>query len=62
MKKTAFRIDGVFLPPEGMTPRIIFFAEVQFQKDEALYRLFFTELMMYLNRNQSQYDDFKCNR
>ncbi len=30
----------------------------QFQKDEALYHRFFTELMMYLYRNQSQYDDW----
>jgi predicted transposase/invertase (TIGR01784 family) len=58
VKETAFRIDGVFLPPEGATPRIIFFAEVQFQKDEALYHRFFTESMMYLYRNQSQYDDW----
>ena len=60
VKETAFRIDGVFLPPEGATPRIVFFAEVQFQKDEALYHRFFTESMMYLNRNQSQYDDWYC--
>jgi predicted transposase/invertase (TIGR01784 family) len=60
VKETAFRIDGVFLPPEGTTPRIIFFAEVQFQKDEALYHRFFTESMMYLNRNQSQYDNWYC--
>ncbi|GAA6620959.1 hypothetical protein NUACC26_067770 [Scytonema sp. NUACC26] len=60
VKETTFRIDGVFLPPEGATSRIIFFAEVQFQKDEALYHRFFTESMMYLNRNQSQYDDWYC--
>ncbi|MBW4635749.1 MAG: Rpn family recombination-promoting nuclease/putative transposase [Iphinoe sp. HA4291-MV1] len=60
VKETAFRIDGVFLPPEGATPRIIFFAEVQFQKDEALYHRFFTELLMYLYRNQYQYDDWYC--
>jgi predicted transposase/invertase (TIGR01784 family) len=60
VKETAFRIDGVFLPPEGTTPRIIFFAEVQFQKDEALHHRLFTESMMYLNRNQSQYDDWYC--
>lgn len=60
VKETSFRIDGVFLPPEGATPRVIFFAEVQFQKDEALYHRFFTESMMYLNRNQSQYDDWYC--
>jgi len=60
VKETAFRIDGVFLPPEAATSRIIFFAEVQFQKDEALYHRLFTESMMYLNRNQSQYEDWYC--
>jgi len=60
VKETAFRIDGVFLPPEGTTPRIIFFAEVQFQSDEGLYHRFFTESMMYLNRNRSYYDDWYC--
>ncbi len=60
VKETAFRIDGVFLPPEDATSRVIFFAEVQFQKDEGLYHRFFTESMMYLNRNQDQYDDWYC--
>ncbi|MBE9008430.1 Rpn family recombination-promoting nuclease/putative transposase [Fortiea sp. LEGE XX443] len=60
VKETAFRIDGVFLPPEDATPRVIFFAEVQFQKDEALYHRFFTESLTYLYRNQSQYDDWYC--
>ncbi|WGV28845.1 Rpn family recombination-promoting nuclease/putative transposase [Halotia branconii] len=60
VKETAFRIDGVFLPPAGATPRIILFAEVQFQKDEALYHRFFTESLMYLYRNQSEYDDWYC--
>ncbi|MHC5745165.1 MAG: Rpn family recombination-promoting nuclease/putative transposase [Nostoc sp.] len=60
VKETAFRIDGVFLPPEGATSRVIFFAEVQFQRDEALYHRFFTESLMYLNRNRSQYDDWFC--
>ncbi|MBD2194720.1 MULTISPECIES: Rpn family recombination-promoting nuclease/putative transposase [Calothrix] len=60
VKETTFRIDGVFLPPEDAKPKIILFAEVQFQKDEGLYHRFFTESMMYLNRNQSQYDDWYC--
>ncbi|MEA5512438.1 Rpn family recombination-promoting nuclease/putative transposase [Nodularia sp. UHCC 0506] len=60
VKETAFRIDGVFLPPEDVTPRVILFAEVQFQRDETLYHRFFTESLMYLNRNQSQYDDWYC--
>jgi predicted transposase/invertase (TIGR01784 family) len=60
VKETAFRIDGVFLPPEGAKPRIVFFAEVQFQKDEGFYHRFFTESMMYLNLNRSEYDDWYC--
>jgi len=60
VKETAFRIDGVFLPPEDATSRTVFFAEVQFQTDEALYYRFFTESMMYLNRNRFQYDDWFC--
>jgi predicted transposase/invertase (TIGR01784 family) len=60
VKETAFRIDGVFLPPVGATAKIVFFAEVQFQKDEGLYHRFFTESMMYLNRNRSEYDDWFC--
>ncbi|MBD2494361.1 Rpn family recombination-promoting nuclease/putative transposase [Nostoc sp. FACHB-280] len=60
VKETSFRIDGVFLPSEGVTPRIVFFAEVQFQRDEALYHRFFTESMTYLYRNQNEYDDWYC--
>jgi predicted transposase/invertase (TIGR01784 family) len=60
VKETSFRIDGVFLPPVDATEKIIFFAEVQFQQDEALYYRFFTESMMYLNRNRSEYDDWFC--
>ncbi len=59
VKETAFRIDGVFLPPENATPKIIFFAEVQFQDDETLYYRFFTELMIYLYRNRYQCDDWR---
>lgn len=40
VKETAFRIDGVFLPPPETRPRIIFFAEVQCQKDELLTTAF----------------------
>ena len=60
VKETAFRMDGVFLPPEGATSRVVFFAEIQFQRDEGLYHRFFTESMMYLYRNQLTYDDWYC--
>lgn len=59
VKKPRFRIDGVFLPPEDASPKVVYFAEVQFQKDEELYDRFFAELMLYLYRNPSLYDDWQ---
>jgi predicted transposase/invertase (TIGR01784 family) len=57
VKEPTFRIDGVFLPPESASPKTIFFTEVQFQRDEALYDRFFAESMLYLHRNPI-YDDW----
>ena len=37
VKETAFRMDGVFLPPDNAAEQIVFFAEVQFQKDEDFF-------------------------
>ncbi len=58
VKETAFRIDGVFLPPADAKPRIVYFAEIQFQQDEDLHHRFFSELSMYLYRNKGSYDDW----
>ncbi|MEH2080226.1 MAG: Rpn family recombination-promoting nuclease/putative transposase [Nostoc sp.] len=58
VKEPTFRIDGVFLPPPNATSQIIFFAEVQFQKDELLYYRFFSESLLYMYRNPSLYDDW----
>jgi predicted transposase/invertase (TIGR01784 family) len=58
VKETSFRIDGVFLPPEGISPKIVYFAEVQFQNDESLYFRFFAETSLYLHRNQDLFDDW----
>lgn len=58
VKEPTFRIDGVFLPPADASPKIVFFAEVQFQKDQSLYARFFSELFLYLYRNQDLYDDW----
>ncbi len=58
VKETSFRIDGVFLPPVGVSPRIVYFAEVQFQNDESLYFRFFAETSLYLHRNQDLFDDW----
>jgi predicted transposase YdaD len=37
VKEPKFEIDGVFLPPETEGKGIVYFCEVQFQKDELLY-------------------------
>ena len=58
VKETAFRIDGVFLPPEDACPKVVFFGEVQFQKDEDLYKRFFAELFVFLRRSEVAYDDW----
>ncbi len=58
VKEPTFRIDGVFLPPADATSQIIFFAEVQFQKDDLLYHRFFSESMLYMYRNPTLYDDW----
>jgi len=48
VKETGFRIDGVFLPPSNAKAKVVYFAEIQFQKEEELHHRFFTELMIYL--------------
>lgn len=56
IKQTAFRIDGVFLPPEDSPDKTVYFCEVQFQKDQFLYHRVFAELFLYLDQNPSTYD------
>lgn len=59
VKETAFRIDGVFLPPDHVTPKVVYFVEVQFQRDDNLYYRFFSELFLHLCRNgNDRYDDW----
>jgi predicted transposase/invertase (TIGR01784 family) len=58
VKETAFRMDGVFLPPDNAVSQVVFFAEVQFQKDENLYFRFFSELSLFLHRHSIRYDDW----
>ncbi|MBW4432534.1 MAG: Rpn family recombination-promoting nuclease/putative transposase [Pelatocladus maniniholoensis HA4357-MV3] len=56
IKQTAFRIDGVFLPPEDSPDKTVYLCEVQFQKDQFLYHRVFAELFLYLDQNPSTYD------
>ncbi|MCG5059988.1 MAG: Rpn family recombination-promoting nuclease/putative transposase [Limnoraphis sp. WC205] len=53
LKQTAFRIDGVFLPPPEAENKTVYFVEVQFQKDSLLYHRLFAELFLFLNQNPS---------
>lgn len=56
LKQTAFRIDGVLLPTGTSADRPVYFAEVQFQKDQQLYHRFFAEMFLYLAQNPTTYD------
>jgi predicted transposase/invertase (TIGR01784 family) len=59
VKETAFRIDGVFLPPDDAQPKVVCFAEVQLQKDEELYDRFFAETAYFLRRATGNYHDWR---
>jgi predicted transposase/invertase (TIGR01784 family) len=48
LKELAFRLDGLFVPRPGIAERPLYFVEVQFQKDPALYARLFTEIFVYL--------------
>ncbi len=58
VKEPSFRIDGVFLPPDDDAAKTVFFAEIQFQKDDDLYHRFFCESFLYLYRNRTLYTDW----
>jgi predicted transposase/invertase (TIGR01784 family) len=58
VKEPTFRIDGVFLPPDDASRKVIYFGEFQFQSDQTLYDRLFAELHLYLHRNPGVYDDW----
>ncbi|MGA9378765.1 MAG: Rpn family recombination-promoting nuclease/putative transposase [Phormidium sp.] len=60
VKEPKFEIDGVFLPPETENAGIIYFCEVQFQKDERLYERLFGEAFLYFYRNRERYSDWQA--
>jgi len=60
VKEPKFEIDGVFLPPESETPGVVYFCEVQFQKDELLYERLFGESFLYFYRNRSRFSDWQA--
>jgi predicted transposase/invertase (TIGR01784 family) len=54
VKETAFRLDGVLMPDtnDGM----IYFLEVQFQRDARFYSRLFAEIFLFLRHNNSDHD------
>jgi predicted transposase/invertase (TIGR01784 family) len=53
VKEPKFEIDGVFLPSK--LPGVVYFCEVQFQKDEQLYERLFSESFLYFYRNRRDF-------
>ncbi|MCC5602876.1 Rpn family recombination-promoting nuclease/putative transposase [Nostoc favosum] len=60
VKEPKFEIDGVFLPPESDGTGIVYFCEVQFQKDEQLYERVWAESSLYFYRNRSRFSDWQA--
>jgi predicted transposase/invertase (TIGR01784 family) len=60
VKEPKFEIDGVFLPPDTDVPGVVYFCEVQFQKDELLYERFFGESFLYFYRNRGRFRDWQA--
>lgn len=59
VKEPKFEIDGVFLPPENAGAGVVYFCEVQFQKDEQLYERVFAESSLYFYRNRERFSDWQ---
>lgn len=58
VKEPRFEIDGVFLPPENDSLDVVYFCEVQFQKDERLYERVFAESLLYFYRNRQRFSNW----
>jgi predicted transposase/invertase (TIGR01784 family) len=58
VKETAFRIDGVFIPPNAS--EIIYFCEVQFQLDKLLYERMLSEISIYTYRHRNSFSDWRA--
>jgi predicted transposase/invertase (TIGR01784 family) len=59
VKEPKFEIDGVFLPPDNDSNGVIYFCEVQFQKDERLYERVFGESFLYFYRQRERFTDWQ---
>ena len=59
VKEPRFEIDGVFLPPQNQSPGVVYFCEVQFQRDERLYERVFAESYLYFYRNRDRFSNLQ---
>ena len=59
VKEPKFEIDGVFLPPETSPPGIIYFCELQMQKDAKLYERLVAESMLYFYRHRDRFKNWQ---
>ncbi len=59
VKEPKFEIDGVFLPPDHQ-PGVVYYAEVQFQRDERLYERVVSESSNHFYRNRDQFTDWQA--
>ncbi|MFM7714587.1 MAG: Rpn family recombination-promoting nuclease/putative transposase, partial [Microcystis sp.] len=59
VKEPKFEIDGVFLPPDNDSSGVIYFCEVQFQKDERLFERVFGESFLYFYRQRERFTDWQ---
>ncbi|MBD2593268.1 Rpn family recombination-promoting nuclease/putative transposase [Nostoc spongiaeforme FACHB-130] len=60
VKEPKFEIDGVFLPPDNEGAGVVYFCEVQFQRDEQLYERVFAESSLYFYRNRPRFSDWQA--
>ncbi|WP_299044227.1 Rpn family recombination-promoting nuclease/putative transposase [uncultured Thermosynechococcus sp.] len=58
LKETTFRIDGVFVPPDPAG--VVYFCEVQFQRDNTFYERFFAEIFLYLRLKRDTFSDWQA--
>ena len=59
VKEPRFEMDGVFLPPDTGIPGVIYFCEVQFQKDSRFYERVFAEAFLYFYRNRERFSNWQ---
>lgn len=59
VKEPKFEIDGVFLPPDDK-PGVVYYGEVQFQRDEQLYERIVSESSNHFFRNREKFSDWQA--